>query len=241
MEYLQNLSGRFGRSDSDGLSARAADRPEPLSAGDQHRCGGLYLEGSGKPSPRLLSTACFTRSGVSLTYTLLGAVLIAVLRARGGCFRHSEGNRQMGRNADRLRCLILIGSFMLFGHRLDLPKFGFSGRGGQVGRRGGWGALSARRSFFAGVLSDERGFLFRDADSDVGRRNGRLSPACCIRCRHGAPRGRSSHGSWHTASPGWAHSATGCRPIQKWLCTDRGPAFYSRRYLLWCNLFLLKR
>ena len=35
---------------------------------------------------------------------------------------------------------------MLFGHRLDLPKFGFSGRGGQVGRRGGWGA------FLLGVL-----------------------------------------------------------------------------------------
>ena len=50
------------------------------------------------------------------TYTLLGAVLIAP-------------------------ALILIGLFMLFGHRLNLPNFGFSGRGERMGRGGGWGAL----------------------------------------------------------------------------------------------------
>ena len=37
--------------------------------------------------------------------------------------------------------LILIGLFMLFGHRLNLPNFGFSGRGERMGRGGGWGAL----------------------------------------------------------------------------------------------------
>ena len=37
--------------------------------------------------------------------------------------------------------LVLIGLFMLFGHRLRLPQFGFSGRAEGLARRGGWGAL----------------------------------------------------------------------------------------------------
>ena len=59
--------------------------------------------------------------GRIVAYTLLGEALIAP-------------------------ALILIGLFMLFGHRFNLPKFGFSGRGEQMGRRGGWGA------FLLGVL-----------------------------------------------------------------------------------------
>lgn len=37
--------------------------------------------------------------------------------------------------------VVLIGLFMLFGHRLRLPQFGFSGRPEGLARRGGWGAL----------------------------------------------------------------------------------------------------
>ena len=77
--------------------------------------------------------------------TLLVAVLIAVLRGGAGVFAIQKA---IGKWGEMLigPVLVLIGSFMLFGHRLDLPKFGFSGRGGQVGRRGGWGA------FLLGVL-----------------------------------------------------------------------------------------
>ena len=108
------------------------------------------------------------------TYTLLGAVLIAVLRAGASVFAIQKA---IGKWGEMLiaPALILIGLFMLFGHRLNLPNFGFSGRGERMGRGGGWGALP-----------DERRFLFRNAYSDVGRRNGRLSPACRIRCRYGA-------------------------------------------------------
>ncbi len=37
--------------------------------------------------------------------------------------------------------LILIGLFMLFNDRINLPKFGFSGNADKVGRQGWWGAL----------------------------------------------------------------------------------------------------
>lgn len=42
--------------------------------------------------------------------------------------------------------LLLIGLFMLFGHKLNLPQFGFDGNGEGLARKGGWGAL------FLGVL-----------------------------------------------------------------------------------------
>ena len=171
------------------------------------------------------------------TYTLLGAVLIAVLRAGASVFAIQKA---IGKWGEMLiaPALILIGLFMLFGHRLNLPNFGFSGRGERMGRGGGWGV--ARHSFFSGVLPDERRFLFRNAYSDVGRRNGRLSPACRIRCRYGA-------------SCGHRRMAVGvqrCR-VGRILQPDAGDskvaladcrlAFYSRGHLLWSNLFLLKR
>ena len=37
--------------------------------------------------------------------------------------------------------LLLIGLFMLFGHKFNLPQFGFDGDGESIARRGGWGAL----------------------------------------------------------------------------------------------------
>ena len=74
------------------------------------------------------------------TYTLLGAVLIAVLRAGASVFAIQKA---IGKWGEMLiaPALILIGLFMLFGHRLNLPNFGFSGRGERMGRGGGWGAL----------------------------------------------------------------------------------------------------
>lgn len=83
--------------------------------------------------------------GRIVAYTLLGAVLIAVLR-EGACVFTIQ--KAIGKWGEALiaPALILIGLFMLFGHRFNLPKFGFSGRGEQMGRRGGWGA------FLLGVL-----------------------------------------------------------------------------------------
>lgn len=37
--------------------------------------------------------------------------------------------------------LLLIGAFMLSGHKLNLPQFGFGGNGEGLAGKGGWGAL----------------------------------------------------------------------------------------------------
>ena len=153
------------------------------------------------------------------TYTLLGAVLIAVLRAGASVFAIQKA---IGKWGEMLiaPALILIGLFMLFGHRLNLPNFGFSGRGERMGRGGGWGALLL-------------GILFSLAF-------GRLSPACRIRCRYGASCGH------RRMAVGVQRCRVG-RILQpdagdsKVALADCRLAFYSRGHLLWSNLFLLKR
>lgn len=51
------------------------------------------------------------------------------------------------------------------------------------------GSVAAGRLVRDGILPHQRGFLLRDADSDVGGGNGRLSAACGVRARHGSARG----------------------------------------------------
>lgn len=72
-------------------------------------------------------------------YTLLGAVLIVILREGASVFVQQKA---IGKYGEMLLApaLILIGLFMLFGHRLNLPQFGFSGGGEKIRKRGGWGA-----------------------------------------------------------------------------------------------------
>lgn len=72
-------------------------------------------------------------------YTLLGAVLIAVLREGASMFALQKTISRYGEML-LAPALILIGLFMLFGHKLKLPQFGFSG-GDRIKKRGGWGAL----------------------------------------------------------------------------------------------------
>ena len=73
-------------------------------------------------------------------YTVLGAVLIAILREGASMFALQKAVSRYGEML-LAPALILIGLFMLFGERLRLPKFGFSGNQDKINRRGGWGAL----------------------------------------------------------------------------------------------------
>lgn len=172
-------------------------------------------------------------------YTLLGAVLIAVLRAGGECFRHSEGNRQMGRTADRSGT---DSDRIVYALRTSAQPAEFRILGARRADGAGWrmGCAVARHSFFSGVLPDERRFLFRNAYSDVGRRNGRLSPACRIRCRYGASCGnrRMAAGVQRCRVGRILQPDAGDSKVAH---TDCRLAFYSRGHLLWSNLFLLKR
>lgn len=79
--------------------------------------------------------------GRMLAYSILGVVLIAVLRSGVSAFAIQKTVSCWG---DMLLPPILIGVglFMLFGHKLKLPQFGFSGhRDLTFLRNGSWGSL----------------------------------------------------------------------------------------------------
>ena len=78
--------------------------------------------------------------GRILAYTLLGFVLILILNEGSSMFGIQKtigtwGERVLG------PALLIIGLFMLFGDRLNLPQFGFKGNAEGLARKGGWGAL----------------------------------------------------------------------------------------------------
>lgn len=78
--------------------------------------------------------------GRILAYTLLGFVLILILKEGSSMFGIQKtigtwGERVLG------PALLVIGLFMLFGDRLNLLQFGFKGNAEVLARKGGWGAL----------------------------------------------------------------------------------------------------
>lgn len=78
--------------------------------------------------------------GRIVAYTLLGAVLIAVLEEGASLFGIQKFIARYGEMIIG-PALLLIGLFLLFGDRLSLPSFGFKGNGERLVGHGGWGAL----------------------------------------------------------------------------------------------------
>lgn len=79
--------------------------------------------------------------GRILTYTALGLILIPILREGASMFEIQKTISKYGEIVIA-PALLLIGLFMLFGNRLNLPKFGFSGnQGDKLKDKGGLGAL----------------------------------------------------------------------------------------------------
>jgi cytochrome c biogenesis protein CcdA len=78
--------------------------------------------------------------GRTIAYTLLGVVLIAVLRSGASVFGIQNFIATYGEMA-LPPALLLIGLLMLFGNRINLPSFGFGGKGEWLARQGGAGAL----------------------------------------------------------------------------------------------------
>lgn len=97
--------------------------------------------------------------GRVVAYTLLGALLIALLREGASVFAIRKAIGKWGEIVIA-PALILIGLFMLFGSRLNLPKFGFSGPGRADRTTRRMGCVPARRSFFAGFLPTSGVFYF---------------------------------------------------------------------------------
>ena len=77
--------------------------------------------------------------------TVLGIVLINILKEGASLF---GVQKFIGKYGELVigPALLIIGLFMLFGHRLPLPSFGFKGNGEGLARHGGWGA------FLLGIL-----------------------------------------------------------------------------------------
>lgn len=78
--------------------------------------------------------------GRVLSYTLLGVVLIMILKEGSSMFGILK---TIGTWGELLigPMLLIIGMFMLFGDKLNLPKFGFNGNAEGLARKGGAGAL----------------------------------------------------------------------------------------------------
>lgn len=78
--------------------------------------------------------------GRIITYAGIGFILIPILREGASIYAIQKVIGKYGEMVIA-PALILIGLFMLFGNRLNLPKFGFSGGGEKLGGRGSVGAL----------------------------------------------------------------------------------------------------
>lgn len=78
--------------------------------------------------------------GRIIAYTVLGIILILILKAGSSLFGIQKF---IGKYGELVLgpALVLIGLFMLFGNRLPLLSFGFKGNGEKLARKGGWGAL----------------------------------------------------------------------------------------------------
>ena len=83
--------------------------------------------------------------GRVIAYTLLGIILISILKEGASVFGIQKAVGKWGELLLGPR-LLIIGLFMLFGSRLNLPKFGFDCKGEGLAKKGGWGA------FLLGVL-----------------------------------------------------------------------------------------
>ncbi len=121
--------------------------------------------------------------GRVVSYTILGVILISILKEGASVFGIQKA---IGKWGELLigPLLLLIGLFMLFGHKLNLPQFGFGGNGEGLARKGGMGSIAARCSVRDGFLPYKRSAVLRYADTDVGNGKRRLASAGSVRNSH---------------------------------------------------------
>ena len=78
--------------------------------------------------------------GRVVAYTVLGIILISILKEGSSMFSLQKGINEYSEMLIA-PVLIFVGVFMLFGGRLNLPKFGFSGTGRTEKLKGNLGSL----------------------------------------------------------------------------------------------------
>ena len=144
MEWLQNLADSSGTPVLTAfvLGLLTALSPCPLAT---NIAAVGYIARDVGSRRRVFRNGLLYALGRLVAYTALGIVLICILRGGASLF---GVQKMVGRYGELLigPALLLIGLFMLFGHRLPLPSFGFRGDGTGLKEHGGWGA------FLLGVL-----------------------------------------------------------------------------------------
>lgn len=80
--------------------------------------------------------------GRILAYTVLGIILISILKEGASMFGIQKAISKWGELLIG-PVLLIIGLYMLFGDRINIPKFGFDGgeKGERLAGKGSWGAL----------------------------------------------------------------------------------------------------
>ena len=198
------------RHDTDryGIPSGFAHRNQPLSAGDEHRRRRIHRQGYRRQTPCFLQRiALHCRANSHVCGDRAG---IHSLAARRG--EHLRPAKIIGKYGDAIvaPALILIGLFMLFGHRLNLPKFGFSGHCEKIGRHGSWGALLLGILFSLAFCPSSGVFYFGMLIPMAAANRAAgfclsyllLRPVC---------RWSSQPGYWLTARQEWASSTDECR------------------------------
>ena len=104
-----------------------------------------FISKSFESRKKVLLNGLLYTLGRVVAYTLLGIVLIALLKGGTTIF---GVQKFIGKYGELILppTLLLIGFYMLFGSKLRLPSFGFNGNSEGLAQKGGWGA------FLLGVL-----------------------------------------------------------------------------------------
>ncbi|MBP7103485.1 MAG: Cytochrome C biogenesis protein transmembrane region [Bacteroidetes bacterium ADurb.Bin302] len=89
---------------------------------------------------RVLLNGLLYTLGKIIAYTLLGAILIYILREGASTFHIQKTVSKYGELFLPF-ILLLLGLFILFSDKIKLPSFGFKGNSESLKNRGGWGAL----------------------------------------------------------------------------------------------------
>lgn len=139
MDFLQNLldNGNIPVITAFLLGLLTAISPCPLAT--NITAIGFISKDIGNRNKIFLGGLLYTLGRV-VAYTVLGIILISILKEGSSMFSLQKGISKYGEILIA-PVLIFVGVFMLFGDRLNLPKFGFSGTGKAEKLKGNLGSL----------------------------------------------------------------------------------------------------
>lgn len=145
MDYLNQLldSGQVPLITAFLLGLLTAISPCPLAT---NLTAVAYVSREIENHKRIFLQGVLYTFGRTFAYTVLGAILIYIIKKGAGTFELQQvvcewGERVIG------PVLIVVGLFMLFGYLLHLPKFGFSGDTDGNHFKGTWGSFLLGISF----------------------------------------------------------------------------------------------